>query len=85
MGNRKNDVGEALTEIRTVRSRAVSAINRIDLGDGLMEHRRIPAHMDDDEYVPTEDVRFRDPDADEMVALLKAFVAATEKFKGRRN
>lgn len=84
MSERKNDTSEALTEIRTVRSRAESALERIALNDGKVERRRIPASMDEDGYVPATDVRFRDPDADEMVALLAEFVEKTTKFAGRR-
>lgn len=83
MSDRRRDVGEALTEIRTVRSRAQSAIDRIEFNDGKVEYRRLPASMDEDGYVPVRTERFRDPDADEMVRLLEDFITASAKFARR--
>jgi hypothetical protein len=86
MSDRSRDTSEALIEIRTVRSRAESAIARIDhhpsLGDKI-ERRDHPAGMDEDVYLPRRTEWFRDEDADEMVALLADFVKATEKFVKR--
>lgn len=87
MSDRSRDVSNALTEMRTVRSRAESAIARINttLYDGKIESRRHPPRMDEDGYVEGWVERFRDQDADEMVALMQDFIAKTEKFakKGR--
>ncbi len=85
MSDRSKDVSEALTEIRTVRSRAQSALERLAQNDGELERLTIPASMDDEGYIPGRTERFRDPDADEMVRLLTEFVDKTECFaKGRR-
>lgn len=82
--NRSRDVSEALTEIRTVRSRAQSAIARLNQNGGELERERIPAHFtDEDEYVPPLERRFKDPDADEMIALLTEFISKTTRFAKR--
>jgi hypothetical protein len=83
MPDRKNDTSEALTEIRAVRSRAISARERLALHDGQVERRQIPGGMDDDGYFGPTTERFRDPDADEMDALLAEFLEKTAKFAGR--
>ncbi len=85
MTDRRNDTSKALTEIRTVRSRAQSALELLAGNGGESEVRIIPASMDDDGYIPGGTERYRDPDADEMVRLLTEFVDKTERFaKGRR-
>jgi len=83
--DRRKDTSEALTEIRTVHSRAWSALDRLAMNNGLSETRRIEASYDEDgEYVPPSIENYRDPDADEMVAALEAFVAATAKWANRK-
>lgn len=87
MTDRKGDTSNALTEIRTVRSRAQSAIDKINLSflDGRIERRPVGPTWQDGEYVPGYEEFYRDEDADEMVALLEDFVKKTERFaKGRR-
>jgi hypothetical protein len=81
--DRKNDTSEALNEIRAVRSRAVLARAHLALNSGEIETRRNPAGMDDEGYFEPTLERFRDPDADEMDALLAEFIDKTTKFAGR--
>jgi len=81
--DRSRDTSNALEQIRTVRSRAIAARERLALNDGLLETRRVPAGMVDDEYLPVRDEPYRDPDADEMDALLAEFIEKTAKFAKR--
>jgi hypothetical protein len=81
--DRSRDTSEALKEIRTVRSRAVAARERLALHDGNIETRRVPAGMVDDEYLPVRDEYYRDADADEMDAALAEFIDKTAKFARR--
>jgi len=79
--DRRRDTGNALTEIRTARSRAESALAYLAKNDGNTESERISAAMmDDGEWVPPSYRHFPDPDAAEMIAALEAFVASTEKW-----
>lgn len=83
MTDRSKHTSAALTEIRTVRSRAQSAIERIESNDGQAESEWLPARMDEDGYVEASRRRYRDPDADEMVALLNEFIEKTAHFATR--
>jgi hypothetical protein len=83
MTDRRDDTSVALVEIRAVRSRAASARILLAGRDGLMETRRIPGGMDDDGYYAPYTEHFRDPDADEIDALLKEFIDKTVKFARR--
>jgi len=84
MGDRKKDTGYALTEVRTARSRAESAIAAINAGDGRTERRWTTASFNEEgDYVHPQSTAFRDPDADEMVAALQAFVDATAKWANK--
>ncbi len=71
---RGRETGDALSEIRTVLGRAEAAITRLKQPH---EHHRIEAHMNDlDEFVPAVTTIDRDPEADEMIGVLEAFIAA---------
>lgn len=83
MTDRRDQVSAALTEIRTVRSRAESARAALAENDGKSETRWEPAGMDDYGYVPPSQTSFRDPDADEIDRLLAEFIEKTAKFAGR--
>lgn len=88
--SRGRDTGRALTEIRTVRSRAETALSDIQFnGEGTpgkyVETGEVHIGPKGQEYRPVEFVqtgppRF-DPDREEMVAALQAFIDATEKWK----
>ena len=84
MTNRSMDTSLALTEIRTVRNRAESAIENLQ---GDTERETIPAHMEGDEYISGYTYKYRDADADEMIRLLREFVDSTACFAkaGRRH
>lgn len=77
MSDRSRDVSNALTEIRTVRSRAQAAVETLA---GDLETHRIPAILDEEGYLPPHEEPYRDPDADEMVALLTEFIEKTARF-----
>ena len=81
MSDRSKDTSDALTEIRTVRSRAQSAIAAIGGPEKQSESRHVDAHMNEDgEYIKGYFEFSRDQDADEMVRLLEEFVEKTTKF-----
>jgi hypothetical protein len=78
--NRRDDTSAALTEIRTVRSRAQSAIEKLQGREGMSEMRILPAAMDENGYHAPETEYFRDPDADEMEAVLTEFIEKTARW-----
>ena len=83
--SRKGDTSHALTEIRTVRSRAISALEVLTNNGGRSEIVHVPAGMDDDGYFAARTERHADPDADKMIALLTDFIAKTQRFaRGER-
>jgi hypothetical protein len=83
-GDRRKDTSMALTEIRTVRSRAESAHEKINSGDGKIEARWEQPRFDEDgNYVHPGSVAFRDEDADEISELLADFIAKTARFANK--
>lgn len=80
--DRSRDVGMALTEIRTVLSRAETA--RRTLNSAIINCDGRKWEWIDGEHVMTNPGR-RDPDAEEMIAVLDEFIAAAGKWrrKGR--
>ena len=82
MADRSKDVGMALTEIRTVLSRAQTARRTLNSAIINIEGREY-AWIDGQHVIV--DPGHRDPDADEMIEVLDAFIAAAQKWqrKGR--
>lgn len=80
MTDRSRDVSNALTEIRTVRSRAESALIALQRNEGLTEIVRHPASMDEDGYADPWTEFVADPDVVEMMDLLTDFIDKTAKF-----
>ena len=71
-------VSKALTEARTVLSRAVTARQACE-GDNEIDV--VPAMLDDDGvYQPGGTVRYRDPQADEIQADLDQVIAIMTKY-----
>jgi hypothetical protein len=83
MTDRRDDASIALGLIRVVLSEAVNARERLALKGGLTETRRVPGGMDDEGYFGPYMEGFRDPDADEIDALLKEFIDKADKFAQR--
>lgn len=75
-----SETTEARAQIRIVRTSAQAALRLIANNDGKIETRRIPAGVGPEGYYGPREERFRDPDADEMEAALRAFLDATAKF-----
>jgi hypothetical protein len=78
--DRSRDTSNALSEMRTVRSRAIAAIEALAKDGGEIEAIHHPASMDEDGYLDPYTEYVKDPDADEMLVLLTEFVAKTERF-----
>lgn len=82
MSERRNETSRALSEVRTVLSRAQTALETLERGPSEY-HGEYVAKADGNgrEWVTT---RFEDPEQAEMIEALRTAVVALDRWRGAR-